>query len=140
MAEWELALPRLKAAYQAWHDSKGKSIDTWLELCADRMDFRSLAAGQHGVPWTRTRTSREEVRGYLSELTAGFTMEHYTVERFVCEDDTIVMIGITAWRNIATGKRVQTPKVDLWRFKNGKAVTFFEFYDTAAVAGAARPA
>jgi hypothetical protein len=138
MAEWEMVLPKLKAAYQAWHDSKGRSIDTWLELCADRMDFRSLAAGQHGVPWTRTRTSQEEVRAYLSELTASFTMEHYTVTRFVCEDDTIVMIGTTAWRNIKTGKRAETPKVDVWRFRNGKAISFFEFYDTATVANAAR--
>jgi ketosteroid isomerase-like protein len=28
------------------------------------------------------------------------------------------------------------PKVDIWRFRNGKAIAFHEFYDTAQVASA----
>lgn len=137
MAEWEVALPKLKAAYKAWHDSKGGSIDTWLDLVADGIDFRSLADGAHGIPWTKRRSSRADVRGYLTDLTDGFRMEHYTVDRFVCQDDTIVMIGVTAWHSKATGKRAETPKVAVWRFKDGKAISYFEYFDTAMVAACA---
>ena len=137
MGETQSNLEKLKAAYRAWHDSKGASIETWLALMAEAVDFRSLAAGMHGVPWMTNRTSREDVRHYLAGLTAAFAMEHYTVERFVCQDDHIVMIGSTAWRNKATGKRLDTPKVDVWRFANGKAVAFFEYYDTAKLAASA---
>jgi uncharacterized protein len=28
---------------------------------------------------------------------------------------------------------VQTPKADSWRFANGKAVEFYEYFDTAQV-------
>ena len=93
MAEWESVLPKLKLAYAAWSESKGKSIDTWLALCAEEIDFRSLASGGHNVPWTCNWTTRQGVRAYLEGLTAQFQMEHFTVERFVCQDDTIVVIS-----------------------------------------------
>lgn len=137
MAQWETGIERLKAAYKAWHDSKGESIDTWIGLLADSVDFRSLANGAHGVPWTRTRTTPAEVREYLSGLTSTFKMDHYTIKKYVCQDDTIVAIGSTGWRNKATGTPFDTPKVDVWRFKDGKIVAFFEYYDTAVVSQAA---
>jgi len=140
MAEWETAFDKLKAAYAAWHDSKGASIDAWVDLVdEDGIDFRSLANGMHGVPWARSCACRDEVRGYLAGLTQQFAMEHFTLERFVCQDDTIVAITHTAWRNRASGKRIDTPKIDVWRFKDGKAVAFHEYYDTANIAAAAAP-
>ena len=140
MAEWESVLPKLKLAYAAWSESKGKSIETWLALCGEEIDFRSLASGGHNVPWTCNWTTRQGVRAYLEGLTAQFQMEHFTVERFVCQDDTIVVISETAWKNPRTGRRIDTPKVDVWKFKDGKAVGFQEFYDTANVAQAAAAA
>jgi hypothetical protein len=35
---------------------------------------------------------------------------------------------------------VSTPKVDSWRFSDGKAVEFHEYFDTAQVAQAMAPA
>ena len=35
----------LKAAYTRWSDSKGESVDEWLKICADDIDFGSLAQG-----------------------------------------------------------------------------------------------
>ena len=46
--------------------------------------------------------------------------------------------GSTPWRNVRTGRRAETPKVDVWRFPDGKAVEFFEYYDTAKLAEAAK--
>ena len=134
MAQWETAIDRLTAAYKAWHDSKGGSIDIWIGLMAEVVDFRSLANGGLGIPWTQTRKSPSEVREYLQGLTSTFEMQHYTIERTVCQDDTIVVICSTRWRSRATGKSFDTPKVDVWRVKDGKIVAFFEYYDTAAVA------
>ena len=33
----------LKAAYTRWSDTKGESVDDWLNICADNIDFGSLA-------------------------------------------------------------------------------------------------
>ena len=139
MEQWQTGIERLKAAYQAWHDSKGRSIDTWLALLADEIDFRSLANGQHGIPWTRTRKSPGDVRDYLHGLTATFGMDHFTVDRYICQDDTIVAIGSSAWHNLGLGKKFETPMDSVWRFADGKAISLFEYYDTATVAQAASP-
>ena len=137
MAEWEQALPRIKAACRAWNDTKGGSIDTWLDLVADQVDWRSLGDGRLGIPWTKKGKSKDEVRAYLSGLTSTFRMGHYTMERFVCQDDCVVAIGRTAWTGIKSGKYFETPIVTVWRFKDGKAISFFEYYDTATVLDAA---
>jgi len=50
------------------------------------------------------------------------------------------MRGSMAWRNKHTGRTVETPKVDYWRFKDGKVVEFYEYYDTARVLAAASSA
>jgi len=139
MAEAQTDLANLKAAIRAWNDTKGGSIDTWLDLMADRIDWRSLADGVQAVPWTETRKTKAEVRGYLDGLTAAFAMDHYTVEQYVCDGDTIVAIGTTAWHCKATSKRIDTPIVTVWRFEDGKVVSFFEYYDTARLVEAATP-
>jgi hypothetical protein len=36
-------------------------------------------------------------------------------------------------------QRAQRPKVDIWRFRDGKAVEFYEMFDTTAAFAAATP-
>jgi hypothetical protein len=128
-------LEKLRTAYHAWHETKGGSIETWLALLADKVRFHSLANGAEHATWTKHRSTREEVRGYLRELTRSFTMLEFRVDRFVSEGDTVVMIGWCRWINNATKKVASTPKVDVWRFDEaGRAVEFTEYYDTAQLA------
>jgi uncharacterized protein len=63
---------------------------------------------------------------------------HFTPEEFVVEGDRVVMIGRCAFRHRRTGKVVDTAKCDVWRFRQGKAVDFMEFYDTAQALEATR--
>lgn len=132
-------IDRLTAAYQEWHDSKGKSIDTWVKLMAPRVRFHSLANGARHVEWTRQRSTPDEVRAYLKGLTDSMTMIEYKVDQFVCQKNTAVMIGSTAWFHLKAGKRIDTPKVDVWQFNDeGQAIAFTEYYDTAQLIECAR--
>ena len=45
----------------------------------------------------------------------------------------MVVLVHCKWKYKKTGKVVSTPKADVWRFANGKAVEFYEYYDTAQV-------
>jgi ketosteroid isomerase-like protein len=63
-------------------------------------------------------------------------MIHYTTEPFAVDDDRVVMLGRTSWRNRHTGRHFDTPKVDLATFRDGRVVEFLEFYDTAMVLAA----
>ena len=60
-------------------------------------------------------------------------MIEYVTEHFIAQGDRVVMLGRCAWRYKKTGKVVSTPKADVWRMADGKAVEFFEYYDTAQV-------
>jgi ketosteroid isomerase-like protein len=66
-------------------------------------------------------------------------MVYYKVHYFVPESDRIVMVGATNWTNKETGKAFETPKIDSWRFPDGRAIEFFEHYDTAQILDSATP-
>ena len=130
---------RLQEAYRQWHESKGGSVQTWLDLVADDIRLRSLADGRPGVAFTREVRSREEFVRYFTGLLGDWEMLHYTTDDFVVDGDRVVMRGSTAWRHRKTGRVVETRKVDFVTFRNGKIVEFDEFYDTAAMVAALQP-
>jgi len=124
----------LKAAYERWSRSRGASADEWLKICADNIAFGSLAHGApQGAKYLTSYRSRDALREYFAGLAQDWEMLEYVPEHFVAQGDRVVMLGRCAWRYKKTGKVVATPKCDSWRFDGGKAVEFFEYYDTAQV-------
>jgi ketosteroid isomerase-like protein len=121
----------LKDAYARWADSKGASSDHWMGICAEKMKFGSLAQGSHGASYLTAYQSRDELVQYFAGLQNDWDMIEYVPEHFVAQDDRVVMLGRCSWRFKRTGKVVSTPKADSWRFADGKAVEFYEYYDTA---------
>lgn len=130
----------LKSAYQRWSETKGGSVDDWMNICADNIAFGSLAQG--AAPPIRYMTeysSRDRLKEYFGGLARDWQMIESAADHFVAQGDRVVVLGRCTWRFKATGKVVSTPKCDTWRFKDGKAVEFFEYYDTAQVMAAAVP-
>jgi hypothetical protein len=129
----------LQEGYRRWHESKGGSVDHWMTMVADDIKFGSLAQAAPQMAFARTYSNRDALRGYFDGLLADWEMIHYTTDEFVAEGDRVFMRGSTAWRNKRTGKTAETPKVDFWRFRDGKAVEYYEYFDTARVLAAATP-
>jgi len=129
----------LKDAYRRWHESKGGSVDRWMTSCDENIKFGSLAQAAPEMAFARSYSNREALRGYFDGLLGEWEMIHYTANEFVAQGDSVFMRGATAWRNKKTGKSVETPKVDFWRFRDGKAVEYYEYFDTARVVAAATP-
>ena len=128
----------LKQAYRRWSESKGHSGEDWLKICDENISFGSLARGQpEGARYLTAYSSRDALRDYFGGLTRDWEMIEYVTEQFVAQGDRVVMLGHCTWRNKKSGKVVATPKADSWRFANGKAVEFYEYYDTAQVHAAA---
>ena len=46
------------------------------------------------------------------------------------------MVGRCHWRHRASGREVDSPKVDIWHFEDGKATRFLEMFDSLAFARA----
>lgn len=127
----------LRSGYAAWDASKGADKETWLRILADDMCLWSICNGAPGAEFTAECGCKEEAARYMSQLTEAWDMEFYRIDEFVSEGDRVVAIGRTAWTNKATGKRMETPKVDIWRFRDGKAISFAEYYDSAGLLAAA---
>jgi len=123
----------LKEAYKKWHETKAGSVEHWLELMTDDIQFHSLGSGAPKMEFTRTSTCKEEVKDYFSQLTSEWEMIHYTIDEYIAQGDRVVALGRCGFRNKRTGKVLETPKADFHRFRNGKMCEFFEFYDTAQI-------
>jgi ketosteroid isomerase-like protein len=127
---------RLKDAYQRWNDSKGGSLDHFLSFVADDIRFGSIARGAAPLGFTQPVSNKAALRGYFDGLLGEFSMIHYTIHDYVADGDIVFVRCTTSWTNKKTGKPFETPKADFWRFRDGKVVEFYEFYDTAQVVSA----
>ena len=105
-------------------------------IFADNFKFGSIAQGGHGAPYLKSYQSRDPRAIFRRSASSDWDMLEYTTDHFIAQDDRVVMIGHCSWRNKRTGKVVSTPKADSWRFADGKAVEFYEFYDTAQLSAA----
>jgi len=121
----------LKDAYQRWHDTKAGSVDHWLNLMTDDVQFRSLAAGAVEMQFTRPSCCKDDVKQYFAGLTNEWEMIYYRVDEYIAQSDRVVALGQVSFKNKKTGKILVTPKADFHKFRDGKICEFFEFYDTA---------
>lgn len=129
---------RLKACYDKWIETKGHSSEAWMAILEDEIVFRSLAMGEaRGAAFTAPKSRRDEIQSYFDGLRAEWEMIDFRIDHYIEDGDMVAAVGWNAWRNKATGKIFESPKVDVWRFKGDKVVAFSEFYDTAKIFAAA---
>jgi uncharacterized protein len=103
--------------------------------------MRSLAEGAPGMEFTAPAAGKAGVEQYLEGIAANWEVLRFEVEEIITQGErAVVVVAQCTFRNRLTGKAVETPKVDLWRFEDGKAVEFRELYDTAGALAAARTA
>ena len=132
-------LDRLKATYKAWHDTKGGSVDLWLDLMTDDVDILNIREESEGLAFAKDRKSKAEAHEYFASILEIGTMVHWTPETFVTEGDTIAMFGTCAWKIKKTGKIAEGRIAHLCRFRDGKLAAFTEVFDTARVVAASLP-
>jgi ketosteroid isomerase-like protein len=104
-----------------------------MEFADQNISFGSLPRGEGPMQFATQYDNREVLRGYFKGLLEQWTMNFYEVKQFIAQGDMVVMQGFCSWTNKATGKTVETPKVDIWRFRDGKAVEFYELSDARQV-------
>jgi hypothetical protein len=123
----------LTEAYRLWSESRGASADHWISICDQNIRFGSIAEPLKAVAYMASYCSRDELGQYFAGITSDWEMLEYRVDHFVAQGDRVVMLGHCVWRAKQSGKVVSTPKADSWRFADGKAVEFYEYFDTAQV-------
>lgn len=131
MSEETRNVALLRDAYRLWHDTKGKSVDHWMDLFADSIAFGSIAQSVQSAPYMTMYEDKNALRGYFDGITLDWEMIEFRPEHFVAQGDRVVMMGRCSWRARKTGKTVWSPKADSFRLSNGKIIEFFEYFDTA---------
>ena len=137
MLDPDLPLAELKAAYRNWRESKGANVDQVLNLFDDNIEMHSVLEPDVSHELARVQTSREDARNYFKALLDDWEMIDFPEDKVIADGDTVVWIGRCSWRNKHDGKTIDTPKIDVWTFRNGKAVRFFEMFDSLGFARAA---
>ena len=121
---------RLEEAYALWVESGGTRSDQWIDLLSDEIEMRSVLTPDLPDDLAAHRRTISGALEYFQTVARDWEMVEFTVERFVDGGDDVVMVGRCAWRNRSTGRIVDTPKVDVWRFEQGKAVSLLEMFDS----------
>ena len=132
-----LPLDQLKSAYDNWRRTKGGNLDEVLNLFDDQIEMHSVLEPGVKHELARVQTSREDTKKYFRELLDNWEMIDFPTEKVLADGDTVVWIGRCHWRNKKDGNVLDTPKIDVWTFQNGKAVRFFEMFDSLGFARAA---
>ena len=125
----------LRPLYEKWADKTLEPSD-WIDALADDVEWRSIGEESSGLEFSAASRSKDEVLQYFERLAKDWEMLSYDADEFVAEGDRVVMIGRCSWRSKETGKVVETPKVDVFRMRDGKITHFFEFFDTAKAVAA----
>jgi ketosteroid isomerase-like protein len=131
-------LATLQAAYAGWGGTKGGNVEEILAMFDDQVEMHSALSADIPDSVSGVHMHRAEAAQYFEGLLRDWVMLAYDVDRYIvsAEGDEIVMVGRCAWQNKATGRVVDTPKVDIHTFRNGKVVRFQEVYDTLGFARA----
>lgn len=132
-------LNRLVDIYAAWERSRGSDASQLVALFADDIQLFSIADGRPGLAFTAACRSKAEAELYLAGLMRDWELQALTIEDTIVEAGRVVLLYHASWTNRHTGKLFETAKVDIWRFRNGRAVEFREFYDSAGALAAASP-
>ena len=139
MNQAEQNVSRLRHAYKLWGDTRGDSVQLWLDMMSDDVQMKSLADGGSGMEFTRSHEGKQQAISYFRELNDSWEMLFFHADEFIAEGDRVVMLGRCGFRSKTTGKSAESPKVDVFRFKDGQIIEYQEFYDTAKAFAAATP-
>ena len=127
---------KLEQLYARWNETKGGCADEVLELFDDDVEMRSVLTADMPSELAGFHTRKQQAAEYFAALARDWEMIYFDAYQFIGDGDDVVMVGRCAWRHRENGNEVDTPKIDVWHFENGKATRFFEMFDSLAFARA----
>jgi uncharacterized protein len=89
-----------------------------------------------GVPFAGTRRGRDQVGAFFAELARAQDIVEFEPQRFIAQDDTVVVLGRFVMHVKRTGLNSASEWAHVWQLADGKVTRFQEYVDTAAVSRA----
>ena len=129
-------LERLRGVYERWAGTRGGTASEVLDLFDEEVEMVSVLGQDIPDAVAGVHLGRAGAATYFEGLLRDWEMVDWQVQQYVDGGDVIAVVSRCAWRNRATGNVVDTPKVDIHTFRDGKVVRFQEVYDTLGFAKA----
>lgn len=127
---------RLRAAYRAWHDGRGRTPEWFFALYAEDIELHSILeaslADKTGGPFI----GKPAAIAYFAAIAEQWEMIGARLDGIVASGNQAVCIGHASWRNLKTLRMVSGPKVDVWTVRDGLAVHYLEMFDSYGCARA----
>lgn len=129
----------LRRLYRRWAETRGASVDDWLDIVSDDFRVTSGADEYSAAKFGVAPRGREGIRRYLENLREHWAQEIFEVIDVIDAGDDVVVVSNVAYRYRATDKIAVSTMVDVWKFRDGKAVSWLEVFDTASMVAATTP-
>ena len=127
---------RLAAAYEAWHETRGRSPDRFFALYSDEIALHSILEASFNDQMRGPFIGKTAAIAYFAAIAEQWEMLGARTDAFVARGDRVVWVGRAVWRNLKTLRVVDGPKVDVWTVRDGMAVHFLEMFDSYGCARA----
>jgi ketosteroid isomerase-like protein len=117
----------LRGAYEAYGRGDMEAVtQTW------ETDIEYQGPDSSGMP----HRGKEEVAGLLGGMRDRWEGLRFTLDDFVEQGETVVVLGHMEGRAKATGTDVNVPFAHVWRMRDGKVSSGQALTDTAVIADA----
>lgn len=118
----------VRAAYDAFDR---RDVPGLLALLDPEVEVRQ----SDEVPWGGTHRGTEAVLGFFATL-ASHIETRVDVERLIVAGDTVVEIGRTCGRAVATGREFAIDEAHVWHVRDGRIMRMEAYVDNAAMLAA----
>jgi ketosteroid isomerase-like protein len=127
---------RLRAAYLAWHASRGRAPEHFFALYAEGIELHSVLEASL-LEWTRgPYIGKPAAIAYFAAIAEQWEMIDARLDDIVASGNKAVCVGYAQWRNLKTLRVIAGPKVDVWTVRHGMAVHYLEMFDSFGFARA----
>jgi ketosteroid isomerase-like protein len=115
---------------QAYNNFKTGNIEALLNLMSD--DVTWTLPEMAGVPFAGKRTGRASVAEFFATVGALQEPLKFEPRELIAEGDRVIGLGSYAWRVKSSGREFSGDFAHAWTIRDGKAIAFHEYTDTAA--------
>ncbi len=86
------------------------------------------------IPYAGSRKNKAEVMDFFAKIAATSDFQKFEPQVFVAEGDKVVAMGVAVATVKQTGKQATNRWAMCWTFKDGKAIQYYNYSDTYALA------
>lgn len=113
------------------------NLPTLLDSLAEDIEW-FVAGPPEEMPLAGTRHGRQQVAQIFMIMSESLELQQFQPQEFIAQNDQVVVLGHTLGCVRANNHPVEYDWVHIYTLRDGKAIKFREYFDTATVAAAFR--